>query len=269
MLPLVDQRIPRNVKAFQDALTAAVHELFEFPKGRHPVHMDGEFPQIGALRIDLSGASIEMDRQPPMPRPIGKAKRGPTARSFELSGHPIHFQNARLELDLNAKNVAFEYGRDRSDHLLLLIKEAKDGHLQAQISRDDLEHVLLEAARMAAADRGISIQDVRLDLKQDARKRGAIEASVEVTAKKFVSAVIEITGRLEIDDELNVRLSNLVCAGHGMIGGLVCGFVRPQLDRLESRKFPLMGFSLGEIRLHDLDVRIDRDVLRVRAAFGD
>lgn len=267
MFPLQEQEIPADAMALEAAVTDSLRKVFTLPRNRKAVVIEGNrYPALDAVRIDLAGATIKIDQPPPKPKPVGKPKPGPSAKRFVLLGHPIHYHDATLDLELTAANVQFEYAADRKGALILMLKQAEDGRIEVRIGRDDLERLLLEAAKTAADAHGVTIQDVRIALEQETKD--TIAAQVQVTAKKFLSAVIDISGQLKIDQELNARLSMLTCEGQGMVGNLVCGFVRPQLQRIEGKRFSLMALSLGEVRLRDLDIAVDQKTLHISAAFG-
>ena len=76
-----------------------------------------------------------------------------------------------------------------------------------------------------------------------------------------------MSGRLDIDDRLVAKLSELDCAGEGMIVSLVVGMFRDRVRALEGKEFPLTAFALGAIHLRDVQLHVG-DELRVTAAFG-
>jgi hypothetical protein len=48
---------------------------------------------------------------------------------------------------------------------------------------------------------------------------------------------------------------------------LACGILKPYLEKIDGRAFPLMSLPLGEIRLHDVRLTVG-DKLCVTAEFG-
>jgi hypothetical protein len=91
---------------------------------------------------------------------------------------------------------------------------------------------------------------------------------VRLRARKlFLSASIRITGQLDLDGELNAKISGLKCEGDGAIAAVACGVLDPHLRKLDGREFPLMSLPLGEIRLRDVRLAVG-DKLSVTAEFG-
>jgi hypothetical protein len=96
----------------------------------------------------------------------------------------------------------------------------------------------------------------------------SLAAEVRLRAKKlFLSASIRITGQLDLDEELNARISGLNCAGDGAIATMACGVLKPHLEKIDGREFPLMSLPLGKIRLRDVQLAVG-DKLSVTAQFG-
>jgi hypothetical protein len=48
---------------------------------------------------------------------------------------------------------------------------------------------------------------------------------------------------------------------------VACGILKPYLQKIDGREFPLTSLPLGEIRLRDVRLTLD-DKLSVRAEFG-
>ena len=82
-----------------------------------------------------------------------------------------------------------------------------------------------------------------------------------------MTGVIRITGRLDIDDELNATVSDLDCRGEGMVGTAAAGIVKKKIAPYDGTTVPLMAFSLGDVALRDLKIDLKKD-LHVTAAFG-
>jgi hypothetical protein len=85
--------------------------------------------------------------------------------------------------------------------------------------------------------------------------------------KLFLSTSLRITGQLDLDEELNARISGLDCTGDGAIASVACGVLKPHLQKLERREFPLMSLPMGEVRLRDVRIAVG-DKLSITADFG-
>jgi hypothetical protein len=266
MFPLAGKDFPKTTEELTTAIHDALADVFTLPSKSAVAAKGGDFPVLKSVTLDLDGASISATDAPPKPVGVGKRKPGPSVEKLAISGHPIRYQKAKLDLDLTAKGVTFDFDRDKKNHPLLVLTDAEDGKVSAKISKADLQAVALEAATLAAKQQGVAIQELSLDLKQSGPR--SVAADVRVKAKKMMmSGVIHIAGQLDVDDELNATLSNLTCTGEGVIGGTAAAFLKKKIQPLNGKEFPLMAFSLGDITLRDLKMKVGANV-EVSAAFG-
>jgi hypothetical protein len=268
MFPLSGKKFPTSTEELDESLTAAFTSVFTVDGDEADIVniTGGKFPSLKTVKIDLDGATVSANKPPPKPIGTGKRQPGPKIDKFELSASPIEYEQAKLNLKLTATGLQFDFDRDKKGNPLLVLTDAKSGKVDARISKDDIEKLVTEAATMAAKQQGIKIEDLDLELK----KAGplAVAADVRVKAKKLLmTGTIHITGRLDIDDELNATVSDLDCQGEGMIGTAAAGIVRKKLTPYEGATVPLMAFSLGDVALRDLKIDLKKD-LHVTAAFG-
>src|SRR5207248_738702 len=99
----------------------------------------------------------------------------------------------------------------------------------------------------------VTIQDLELKLVSQGPR--TVDVQVRVKAKKLVmSGTVIVKGRLEIDDALVAKASNLSCDGEGMFGNMAAGMIQGTLRAQEGRRFPLTTFSLGGLALRDVRI---------------
>jgi len=73
---------------------------------------------------------------------------------------------------------------------------------------------------------------------------------------------------MDVDDQLNGKITRLSCDGDQLLGPLISTIVNPQLDKYEGKKRPLVGFVYGNMKLRDLKINVD-DGFKLDAAFGN
>ena len=268
MFPLAGKDFPASAEELSSAIEGAIGEVFALPKKGAGVTVEGgaKFPHLKHVRIDLSGARLSTTEPPPKPEGVGKRKPGVTVDRLEVEGHPIHYEQAKLDFDFHATGLQLDFDRDKQGRPLLVLVDADDGAVDAKIKKKDLEAVLLAAATIAAKEQGVTVKELDLDLRSTGDR--SVAADVRVKAKKMmVSGVIHIRGRVDIDDELNAKVSKLDCDGEGMVGTMASGLVKSKLKPYEGKVFPLMTFSLGDVTLRDLKIDVKKDI-QVSAEFG-
>lgn len=265
MFPLPTKTFPADAEALRAALEESILRVVR-PTGPIVTVEDAGYPKLAAIRLSLDGASAG-ERPPPRPLPpVGPVEPGLRVEDFQVSGRPIIVQRAKVELTCSAREVQLNQGRDRDGNVLLLLQEATNGQMEVAIALSDLEALVLAGAQTEALKQGVKVESVLIELKASSER--ALDAVVHVRAKKlFLRAVLQISGSVAIDEQLNARLAGLKCDGEGALGTLACGFIAPHLQRFDGREFSLMALPLGEVKLRDVKIAAGRE-LRVTAQFG-
>ena len=265
MFPLPSKTFPADAEALRAALEESLRKVVTSAEPIVTVEENG-YPDLAAIRLSLDGATAS-DRLPQRPAPpAGKPEPALRVQYLEISGRPVHVRGAAIDLKCQAREVEIGQARDAEGNMLLLLQNAAEGKVEIAIPISELETLLRAGATAAAGKHGVILEDVRLQLR--ARSKRALDAAVEVRARKlFLNAAIRINAGLEIDDQLNARLSGLECAGEGTLGTLACGFLGPQLQRLNNRDFSLLAQPLGELQLRDVQIAVGNQ-LRVTAKLG-
>jgi hypothetical protein len=217
------------------------------------------------LNVSLDGA--ELRGQPPA---IPSLSNDPTPAldldSLKIDAAGLSIGPAAIDLSLSATAVSLDQARNSQGNVLLLLHNAANGHIEISTSPSDLEALIAEVAKTEAAKHGVTIDGVQLILRSKSSR--SLAAEVRLRAKKlFLSASMKITGQLDLDEELNARVSGLDCTGDGAIASVACGVLKPHLQKIDGREFPLMSLPLGEVRLRDVQVAVG-DKLSVTAEFG-
>ena len=267
MFYLGGSNFPATREQLVAAVTAGLRDLLSLPPGREAVKMEGgNYPVFERVIVELTAARSDADRLPPEPRPTGQRKPGVFAARLEVQGHPLYVHNAAVDLSLTASDAQFEYDRDATGKPLLMLTKARDGRVTVRIKKQDLDTLILAAARQNAAEHGVQIMDTQTTLTQfDTR---SLIVDVRLKAKKlFLSANLKLHGKLTVDDALNAKVYDLSCTGEGMLGELASGIIRPHIQKVNGQTFPLTALSLGEVRLHDLTMQVG-DAVIVTAVFG-
>lgn len=266
MFPLAGKEFPTSNEELASAIETALGEVMSLPSKGGVDISGGKFPSIKTVKINLDGAKVNATEPPPKPVAVGKRKPGVKVDKLEVSAQPIQYEQAKLNLKMSGSGLSFDFGKDKKGGALLVLTDAEDGKVEAKITKADIQTLLQTAATLAAKQQGITIQDLDLDLKSDGPRSVAVD--VRVKAKKMMmSGVINIQGKLDVDDELNATVSDLKCTGEGMIGSAAAGIVQKKIAPYDGMEIPLMAFSLGDVALRDLKISV-KDSVQVSAAFG-
>ena len=264
MFPLNATTLPSSATALERLLNDSLRSLF-LTKTDPVALRAAAYPHLDDLHIALDGATLR-DNPPPPPAISSPETPALEIDSLKINAVALSAGPAVLDLSLSAQNVILHQAADSAGNIVLVLHRAADGAIAISASRSDLEAAIAEVAKIEAGRHGVTIDGVQLRLRS--RSSRSLGAEVRLRARKlFLSATIRITGQLDLDEELNARISGLDCLGEGTIAGVACGVLKPHLQKLDGRSFPLMSLPLGEVRLRD--VQLDAgDKLSVTAHFG-
>lgn len=264
MFPLFTKTFPGSAAELAEALNESLERILVLPA--QPVSVrGGEYPTIEQLRISLDGAQL----RPNAPRPAGAAGETTPAlrvQEFAMSGRGLSFAGATGDVSLDAEGVRLNSGRTDAGEIVLVLQSAANGRVRVATSKAALETVIAHLAKAEAGKHGVAIDGVRLNLQTSGPR--SLAAEVQLRAKKlFLSASMRIAAKLDLDEDLNAKISGLRCEGDGAIASMACGALDPHLRKLDGRVFPLMALPLGEIRLRDVRLAVG-DEIAVTAEFG-
>jgi hypothetical protein len=264
MFPLKTDTLPVSASDLARRLNESLRDLFDLP-GDPVIVREVSYPHLASLTVSLDGAHL---RGQPRPIPSLGAKSLPalTVDSFRAKGSAISVGPATIDFALEAQDLDLHRANDADGNVLLVLHKAGDGRLEVSASPSDLEALIAGVAKTEAAKHGVAVDNVRLTLRANSPR--SLTAEVRLRGKKlFLSASLRVTGQLDLDEELNARISGLDCTGEGAIASVACGVLKPHLEKLEGREFPLMSLPLGDVRLRDVKIAA-ADKLSITAEFG-
>jgi hypothetical protein len=264
MFPLYTATFPSSASDLVRLLNESLQRVFIAESDPLTVR-EHSYPHLDAISISLDGARLRAD--PPRPSVIsGKISFALEIDQLTLSASPLSLGPATVNLSLSAREVQLDQGKDSNEQIVLSLKSATDGNIEISMLQTDLEALIAELAQNQAGKQGITIDGVQLKLRQ--KNVHSFAAEVHLRARKlFLSASIRVTGQLDLDDHLNLKISDLKCTGDGGMATLACGILTPYLQKINGREFPVMSLPLGEVRLRDVRLAVDQN-LTITAEFG-
>ncbi len=265
MFPLRTRFLPRSADALRDALEEGLRSILQPPFPRAVTVEDANYPELAAIRISLDNA-VAVDAPPPLPQRNGTLEPGLRVKHLEINGQAVRVQRAAIDLSCVARDARIAESRDHNGNVLLLLQEAAEGKIDISLPVADLQALVRSGATAAAAKHGVMLEDLRLQVRAETARTLALQARVRAR-KLFLNTELRLSGRLEIDEQMNAEVSGLECLGEGTLGTLACGFLGPYLERFNKRKYSLVALPLGEVKLRDIQIAVDSR-LRVSALFG-
>ena len=264
MFPLKTDTLPASAPDLARQLNDSLRDLFDLPS--EPVTIrEVSYPHLASIAVSLDGARVR-GQPPSVPSPAGQATPALKVDSFTAEGSRISLGPAAIDFALEAEELELHRANGADGNIVLVLHKAAHGNIAVSVAPSDIERLIAEVAKTEAGKHGVAIDSVQLSLRSSSPR--SLTAEVRLRAKKlFLSTTLRITGQLDLDEKLNARISGLDCAGEGAIAGIACGVLKPHLQKLEGREFPLMSLPLGEVRLRDMRIAVG-EKLSVTAEFA-
>ena len=264
MFPLYTRTFPSSATELTQLLDASLQRVFA--GASNPVSVRAKnYPNLADLRVVLDRAQLRPNPPPP-PRPLGEGTPALTVDDLEITASALSLGPATADLKLRATDVALHQATDASGDIILTLQSAANGEVEVSADKAELERAIAAVATREAGKHGVSIDQVQVSV--SSRGARSVDAEVRLRGRKlFFTTVIRIAAKLDLDEELNARLSGLACHGEGAVGALACSVLEPHLQKLDGKSFALMGLPLGEVRLRDVRLSVG-DKLAVNAEFG-
>lgn len=263
VFPLRRTTLPDSADELGGAIEAALREVVDKP-GQLVRATGASSRELAALVVDLNGAAITR-----MPPPFTKAAgEGESLRVERLSVEAANVSvfGAHADFTLNGDGVELAAARDASGDIVLLPRSAANGIIEFSIGKAALVELLQRFGREEAARHGVTLDSI--DVNWRSRGPRAIDLEVRLRGRKFfMSAALQLSGSVDIDEQFAAKLSNLRCTGDGAVANIVCGVLTPQLRKIEEQRFTLSMLPIGELQLRDVQLEAT-DQLRVSAKFG-
>jgi hypothetical protein len=264
MFPLGTATFPSSATDLERLLNESLQRIF-IAESESVTVRGHSYPHLDAISIALDGARLRA--APPRP-PVISGKTSPALEidQLTLSASPLSLGSAAVNLSFSARQVQLGQGKDSNDQIVLSLESATEGNMEISMRQADLEELITKLAQDQARKQGITIDGVQLKLRQ--RSPHSLAAEAHLRARKlFLSASIRVIGQLDLDDQLNLKISDLKCTGDGGMATLACGILTPYLEKIDGREFSLISLPLKGISLHDVRLAVG-EKLCVTAAFG-
>jgi hypothetical protein len=267
VFPFAADKLPDNSDDFAAAMERGYRRALKLPEDGHVVVAEGgAYPLVDSLRIDVRDAVINPHKEKRKPSDRQLAIHGLDAAKFELLGRGMSVEDTTLDLNLTATDARLLFTRDTDGKPLLVLGGARAGRMSAEMTFADVERLLLAAARKGGRAYGLSVDRTRLRMDVEGGRTVRVDLKL-FTRLGFVPAGLRFRARLDIDDQLNGRLSELSCTGDEVLGPLISGLIQPFLARYNGTTRPLMNFPRTDLRLRGVEI-VAGERIRVAADFG-
>ena len=267
ILPLEKHQIPATGGQLKASLMAGWNGVFTFPNPAAVVDIaGGRYPAVDELSIDLTNAVVNTKhKRAKIGDPVPSDQSLAVGR-FTMLAEPMLQGQAKSNFRITGTGVRFDLQRNNAGGPILMLADAVDGSLHFDASPRDLERLLLQGAKQAGGKRAIIVRSVNLDLRSIGPRTILADLHVS-TLVGLIPAGLRFTARVDVDEAMNARISNLTCAGDEVLGPLIVRFIRPGLAKYNNQSKPLLAFPSGNLKLRDVQIWAG-DRIELDARFG-
>jgi hypothetical protein len=265
MLPLHRKEFPASKDELAQALENSLRQLLGSTQPLVSVQARA-FPFFDEIAVNLD--NLKLDSVPSLLAAVpSNARFACEAGLMTMTARNLRLRGTPLDVRVEARGVVFDQAQDGNDEVVLAVKRVREGYLQISVTQLDLEGALGEIARREGRKAGVAVENLRLAMR--ARGPRSVSADIRFQAGKFLlRARIDISARIDVDENLVARVFDLKCKGDGAVGSLACNAIGAHLSRLEGRSFPLKSLPLlGEVQLRDVRISV-ADTVQIIADFG-
>lgn len=267
ILPLSAPEVPRTGGQLVESLLNAWKAGLKLPAPERAVTIvGGRYPSVREMRVDLSGARVMDGKSRPQVGDLRPTTRSLAVEHFALVAEDFATEKSRANLQVTADGVKLDLQKDRRGTPVLVMTDADEGTLHFDTAVADMERLMLSAARASAGRRGVYVRDLKLYFRT-AGPRSLYAEMYVTTLVGFVPAGLRFTARVDVDEAMNARLSDLAADGDELLGPVVVAFIRPQLKKFDGQTKPLVGFPNKAVRLKDVQITAG-DRITLDAVFG-
>ncbi|MCY2965892.1 MAG: hypothetical protein NT069_20060 [Planctomycetota bacterium] len=188
----------------------------------------------------------------------------PTWRVEQLvvRAESLVFLDAPLHVELTAAGLRYETSAG-SDSATV---DWRDGRLTLSMSRAELDELVLRTLRTLLQQHRVIVEGGHVTLAKT--PTGELDVSLKMTGRRgIVSATIEASARVTLDEHLVLRFSNLRLVGRGVVGSVIARFLRKSFATLEHQPIELAGGLTEFVRLIDIDFDLT-DPVRILGRLG-
>lgn len=215
----------------------------------------------------MSALSIQL-RQINRPKPLPRTEAAPalTVAKFKVTGTPVEIEGIPATIHANFSGLGCGFGRAGEGPWQLVVQSAGGGRIELEAATRDIEQGVHRIVSELAGSQGATVKSTTLNLTSISPR--SIKFEVSCTAKVFIAtATLIVGGQLEIDEQLNARLSDLSVRGDGMIANMAQGLIQPRLAELNGRVIPLGDYVAAGLTVQDLRISTGEKV-RLEATLG-
>lgn len=266
---------PGSSVEWETRVRAAVRDLLlrHFPAGltefdRVGLRIDAaDGPDVATLDVDLTGVQVRAAKPgtkgPSRTVTAVETEQG-RLRQVHLRAMPLQVEAVPVTVDLEAQNLPVLWARDTEQNLWACGDEHQDladvrGEARVSAPVAALSDQMRELASSELAGGGFTVSAFDLVLTSTGSRDLDVVAHVKVR-KGILSASVDVTGRVEVDEQMVLIVSQVQLASRNPLLAIPLAMLRNRIAAVTGRRVDLNAALPPGVRLVDLRLHADQDV---------
>ncbi|MFN0052388.1 MAG: hypothetical protein ACKV0T_09355 [Planctomycetales bacterium] len=219
---------------------------------------------VQTLRIDLSGSDLPITHPSPPAEADQVSGRQIAIGQLGLVASPLTLFSAALHVELSAAEVVLTHAPDDPDRPFGL--NLQRGAVTVEIGYAELDSLIVELLNRQLQSHHVTITKAQLKLESEGPR--SVRFSGRATGRRGIfSSTLEVQGKVDVDEQLNARLSGLTLSSPGLVGQVIARFLQPHVEALDERPIPLGAAWMGRLQFTQIELHLG-ERLRLVGSFG-
>jgi len=227
IFPMSKSIAPETPEMLASVMERGWGERLSVPEGADLVRIDGaeHYPRVESMTIDLSDVAVPSRRRAQKLKPVGKPEASLHVENLEFVAKPLLVEKARLRIGMSASDARLDLRRDKKGRPMLTLSGAEDGHVTMEVSRKDVDALLLQSARESAGRYGVAVDRIKLKLDAVDNRSLRVDLKVDVRIGGLLAAGLRFKARMDVDGQLDGKITRLSCDGDQLLGPLISSII--------------------------------------------
>lgn len=193
---------------------------------------------------------------------LNKLSNGPGIKKINLMLSSVSVDDIPAFLEVDGKNLDSEILRDSQGRLWLApcgINTDSRCDFLGKVQITSLKNFIEKKAFELAKKNGAAL--TRIDVRFKSMSDKQVEVMANLEGRKFgMSAGLIASGKLEIDSNCDLIISDLEVSGNGGMGSMVAGLLSPEINKWSGKKIAISQYVLNGLSVTDAKVSVDNNI---------
>lgn len=193
---------------------------------------------------------------------FNKLSIGPNLKQINLWLSAVSVEEVPVFIKVDGKDLGSEILRDSEGRLWLAPRGMQSDSLcnfLGKVQLSDVKKLIEKKAVALAKKNGAALTNINVHFNSISDHE--VEVQVNLEGRKFgMSAGIAAAGKLEIDANCDLIITQLELSGTGGMGSMVASLLSPEVKKWSGKKIAISQFVFNGLTISDIKLSVDTDI---------